>query len=266
MASNERLDFRLSPEEKSTFEALAKASGLSNTDFLRWAIRNWEDQVNLNIVAGIEHGAIKADLPPSKQQKEAEASKKFRYVTELMESGGFTPPRYWPVNKLVPFEGWNDGRGYWRPDPHGVACEYVWSGRYDEDERENMIYKLLGPYSGLALGLGNTTWFPSEEAYQTQRDEMLPTVEAIVDAWLNALRRIEEADAKQEKITVEEDLTAAWLQYVRHNPGIAVDRCQEVLKAIGMSEDQHMAVRNALTFNYTQRRGVLTGEYPWYGM
>lgn len=238
---------------------------------LRWLLKEAVDTLNASLMTGDgDPKELISKLPPSQAAMRDRSAGKIAVVTRLMESGGFNPPRFWPVNLYVPYENWEPGRSYWQKNAAG-AIEYVWSGNFDALERGIMVYNLLGPYGGFP-GLGNTCWFPSEEAYQARRDEIQPLAELIADAWICGLRYVQEADARGERLYPLGDAptlvgeAAAWLQYVRHNPDISADRYQEVIKAVGLTEETHLAIRNMLTFDLTQRRGVLVGDYPWYGM
>lgn len=265
-----RKNFRLSEKEAEVLAAVAEGAGLNETDLLRWAIKNWEDQINLNMAIGKRDGPIKAELPKSREQRETEACQKYRKVTILMESGGFTPPKLWPVQKIEKFEDYQPPASYWARRNEGVV--YVWSQNYDENERKNMVDHLLSPYSGLALGLGPLDFVRTNGEYDARKKSVQHVAEMFADTWLSSLRTIQEADAREERLwpikkpATNPELYAAFLHYVRYNPTHSIERVNELCREVGITQADLSEIRQALTCQYTQHRNCYSGAYPWAGM
>lgn len=249
-----RLDLRLTEEEYEAFEKLAEATGLNKSDMVKRLVQSGLDHANVALATGA------VPEPKAQVERRPDTTKRFMLTTELMESGG--EGKLWPVVKFVPFEDWQPGQSYWNEQ-----LEYVWSGNLDGFERAMMLKWLLsrhGPY-------GVKGPFNSKEGYATVEAVHRVEAEKCADAWLDALKAIEDADAKGEKLwpvltgVEPQSNCRAWLHFIRRHPGVTQLNWQNVCREIGISEEAHTEVRSLLTWTLTQRNGILIADYPFFG-
>lgn len=194
------------------------------------------------LVEGEESERFDIPLGPTERPTEAYSGPKCRIRTKWQ--GAFA------TTEFVPDDTIEEGDSYFTENG-----EYVWSGRYDEKEVEMATDFLLTPDSGQNL-------------YKWDYADAYPEAMYIARLWMDALNRV--ADAIATGIPIEGhtlvDRAAKWLLWVRNHPNTSSEQWWIVCMEIGISEEEHIELRNALTWENTARAGYLVAEYPWHLM